>query len=128
MKAQIRVVATACGVMMSLIAIQLWPAHLESAKAQTILEQIGCESGRIECQVNEIAVCDCKEEWVEDTSSGQQNFLRICQWELVGAWCDDGSAGNIPACTEAYEGAEHVFAGVRKDCFCQGDSCYWRDN
>lgn len=119
------VTASVCVALMIVGAISAWSLATKSSKAQTLLEEIGCEFGRIECQVNDLVECRCEEQWVE-TPEGQEKLLRTCQWELVGAWCDSGPS-YIPPCTEAYEGAEHVFAGVRKECFCGVDDCYWRE-
>ena len=87
-----------------------------------VLETSGCEDGRVECQANELAECVCREAWV-DTLDGEK-FLQVCHWAPTGEGC---GAMNISPCTKTYEGVEGVFAGVRKECYCVGDDCYWRE-
>ena len=87
-----------------------------------VLETTGCEDGKVECQANELAECVCREGWVE-TPDGEK-FLLVCHWESTGEGC---GGMDISPCTRAYEGAERLFAGVRKECYCVDDDCYWRE-
>ena len=104
------------------VAVAITWAVLAGIAMSQVLETTGCEDGRVECQENELAECVCREGWVE-TPDGEK-FLLVCHWESTGEGC---GGVDISPCTRAYEGAERLFAGVRKECYCLDDDCYWRE-
>ena len=98
----------------------IWVGAVGAAHSQT-LEEVGCESGKLECQMYEMSECVCDEGWVQD-SDGNERFLRVCDWQSTGESCGSES---ISPCTKDYEGAETIQAGVRKECVCPVGDCYW---
>lgn len=105
------------------VTAMVWAVLAGAGSATQTLETTGCDAGRVECQANELTECVCREGWVE-TPDGEK-FLLVCHWEATGEEC---GGTDISPCTKAYEGAERLFAGVRKECYCLDDkNCYWRD-
>ena len=87
------------------------------------LQEIGCESGRLECQSNEVSECICEEAWVQD-SDGNDQFLRVCDWQSTGDLC---GGEQVSPCNRNFQGAEAIHAGGRKECVCVDDDCFWQD-
>lgn len=84
-----------------------------------------CTPGEAQCQVNEVAVCECYEEWRE-TPDGDTMAVAVCGWEFTGDSCG-GEVITVPDCTPNRRGAEVRFADdVIKTCRCYGeDNCSW---
>ena len=98
---------------------------LAQASAAEELPMVGsCTPGEAQCQVNEVAVCECHEEWRE-TPEGDTMVVAVCGWIFTGEPC--GEPTTAPDCTPSRRGAEVRFAGGEiKTCRCYGeDNCAW---
>ena len=98
---------------------------LAQASAAQELPMVGnCTPGEAQCQVNEVAVCECHEEWRE-TPEGDTMVVAVCGWTFTGESC--GGPATAPDCTPSRRGAEVRFAGGEiKTCRCYGeDNCAW---
>lgn len=85
-----------------------------------------CTPGTRQCQVNNVAVCEC-EEIVRSTDDGSSRIVVLCGWRQTSESC---GVVTIPPCTQGYEGATYRFPDGTKTCTCdqagETQRCRWR--